>query len=70
MDFNGADLCFKFLLCSSDGWALAGSEKLKVASEIESDKLDKAEGIYLFSRMQGVNWWSGRCMGAVMEEGK
>lgn len=53
--FNGADPGFQFLLCSSDGWVLAGSEKLNVASEIESDKLDKAEGIYLFSRMQGVN---------------
>lgn len=50
IDFNGADLCFQFLLCSSDGWVLAGSEELRVPSEIKSDKkIDKAKGFYLYS---------------------
>lgn len=38
MDFNAADPCFQFLLCSSDGWTLAGSEEQRVPSEIKSDK--------------------------------
>lgn len=36
-DFNGADPCFQLFLCSNDGWILAGSEKLRVPSEIKSD---------------------------------
>lgn len=38
MGFNAADPCFQFLLCSGDGWTLAGSEKQRVPSEIKSDK--------------------------------
>lgn len=36
-DFNGADPCFQLFLCSNDGWILAGSENLRVPSEIKSD---------------------------------
>lgn len=44
IDFNGADPCFQFLLCSNDGWILAGSEKLRVPSEIKSDKMGQSKG--------------------------
>lgn len=71
LDFNGADLYFQYILCSNDEWILAGSAKLRVPSEIKSDKkCDKGNGIYLLSWMQGVKWRFDRCMGAVMEEGK
>lgn len=38
LDFNGVDHYFQFILCSNDEWILAGSAKLRVPSEIKSDK--------------------------------
>lgn len=38
MDFHAADPCVQFLLCSSDGWTLPGSEEQRPPSEIKSDK--------------------------------